>query len=200
MANSERSIPDADVDGFIALDDFVARAFRLSADELARAYPVPALLVTSLPDAAPLIPGAKLGQEVPIKRLEQSYRTTADEAQPLPDPVAVQLRYAGRVAFLTKRPGNHFPDMISIGRALNCDLILALTSVSKIHGLFHREAGGRWTYSDQASRNGTLLGGRKLSAGARHPLKDGDSIQVGLHFAALFLEPASLVAKLRPRR
>jgi hypothetical protein len=189
MSAPERSIPDVDVDGFVALDELVARTRRLSPQDVARVYNVPGLLV----DTAP--PGGD--KATSGERLEASYRRTTDEDSKAPDSVTVLLRYAGRIAFLTKRPGNLFPEMISIGRALNCDIILALGSVSKIHSLIHHEANGSWTYSDQASRNGSFLNGRRLPPGDRFPLKDGDRLVIGLDLACIFLEPTTLFARLR---
>lgn len=186
MATPERSIPGLDIDGFLSLEDLAARAKKLSSEELARVYNAPGLLVDTRP-----VPQAT------NQRLEASYKRTADEDHKLPDHVMVTVRYAGGVGFLTKRPGSLFPEMFSIGRALNCDLVLALTTVSKIHGLIHNEGNGRWTYSDQASKHGTILNGYKLPPGDRHALKNGDRLQIGLHLSCVFLEAASLLAKVR---
>src|SRR5581483_6115408 len=117
----QRSIPDVDIDGFVPNEDFAKRALRMAPAEYTRVYNVPALLVDMAPDAtAP----AGAATEIPSKRLEGSYRKTTDEDERLPDSTTMQLRYANRVAFLVKRPGNLFPEMISIGRALNCDIVL----------------------------------------------------------------------------
>jgi hypothetical protein len=190
MATPERSIPGVDIDGFVAVEDLAARIKRLGVEAVARTYRVPGLVVDASANRSATKP---MGSN---QRLEASYKSTTDEDQPLPDHMTVLLRYAGGIAFLTKRPGSLFPEMISIGRALNCDIVVALSSVSKIHGLVHDEGGGRWSYSDQASKNGTLLNGNKLTPGDRHPLASGDRLQIGLHLTCVFLEPASILARL----
>jgi hypothetical protein len=192
----ERAIPDIDVDGFVSLDDLASRARAYSRPDRDRVYNVPGLFVPPPGEGTDGKPISRSSESGRNARLEASYKRTADDDQKLPDPMVIELRYAGRVAFLTKRPGQPFPDIVSVGRALNCDIVLSLASVSKIHGLFHRESGGKWSYTDQKSRNGSFHNKRKLAADARTPLADGDLIQIGLDLEVVFLEPKSLFARL----
>lgn len=190
MGKVERAVPDVDPDGFVPPEAVLQRARALAPAEFLKVYSVPGLLVTGAPEDLAAQEGS---------RVEASIRRMADEDSALPDHVTVDLKYTNHIGFLTKRPGNLFPEMVSIGRALNCDIVLALSSVSKIHCLLHAEAGGKWTVSDQASRNGTLLNGKKLTPGNRVPLKDGDVLRIGLHLECVFLEPSSLRTRLLGR-
>ena len=105
------------------------------------------------------------------------------------------LRYLYEVGFLVKRPGNPFPQFVSIGRAPNNDLVFAVESVSKFHGYFTND-GSEWALTDYRSTNGTELNGRKLEPAVATPVKSGDRIRFGTHLCAEFLAPASLHAKL----
>ena len=104
--------------------------------------------------------------------------------------------YLDHVAFLAKRPGNPFPQMISIGRARNSDIVLALGTVSKVQCYFMM-TGDEWAIVDQRSRNGTYLNAQPLTPGTKTPLKDGDTIRLGAEVTVKFLLPDSLLAQLK---
>lgn len=108
---------------------------------------------------------------------------------------AKALRYQDRCGFLTKRPGNPFPRMISLGRAANSDLVVAVDSVSKFHGSF-TGAGEEWSFTDEESTNGSRVNGRELEPRRKRELKDGDVLLFGLEVQAVFFLPASLHAHL----
>jgi FHA domain len=103
--------------------------------------------------------------------------------------------YDGKVAFLRKRPGNPFPHMISVGRARNHDVCLALGTVSKVQCYFIRGADG-WSVVDQRSRNGTYLNGERLVPSRPAPLRDGDELRLGEEILAKFLHTESFVDSL----
>src|SRR5688572_18873132 len=52
-----------------------------------------------------------------------------------------------------------FPNMISVGRTRNNDIVISDVSVSKFHAFFTRGKDGGLYLQDSGSRNGTLLGG-----------------------------------------
>ena len=108
---------------------------------------------------------------------------------------ASALRYLHEIGFLVKRPGNPFPQFVSLGRAANNDLVFAVESVSKFHGYFTND-GGAWAVTDYRSTNGTELNGRKLEPAVATPVKSGDRIRFGTQLHAEFLDPVSLHAKL----
>ncbi|MEM9074815.1 MAG: FHA domain-containing protein, partial [Myxococcota bacterium] len=89
----------------------------------------------------------------------------------------------GWAAPVAKREGNPFPDRVSIGRAPNCDIVLRLPYVSKLHAHVVRDADG-WSLTDNQSANGTWINEVELPAGVRRQIQPGDWIRVG----ALHLE------------
>jgi hypothetical protein len=105
-------------------------------------------------------------------------------------------RYHNRLAFLVKGPGRPFPNMVSIGRALNSDIVLSLETISKFHGYFMKEKTG-WFFVDGKTTNGSHVNGRRMKPGEKHVVNDGDEVALGLEVRARFLLPATLFARLR---
>src|SRR5579883_107672 len=68
------------------------------------------------------------------------------------------------VVFLEKTDRNPFAHMITVGRAMNNDVVLADSTVSKVHAYFTRTPGG-WMLTDQHSTNGTYVEGKQLPDG-----------------------------------
>lgn len=64
---------------------------------------------------------------------------------------------------LAKKPGASFPDRITIGRTSNNDVVVADTSVSRLHA-YVRRAGAHWVVADAGSKNGSWLAGITLDA------------------------------------
>lgn len=91
------------------------------------------------------------------------------------DPYAAEWR----IASVKKREGNPYPDRFSIGRALNCDVVIRLPFVSKVHA--HVQVSGPSGYSlrDNDASNGTFVNGRKLEPKGTAALKLGDEIAFG---------------------
>ncbi|WP_437683505.1 FHA domain-containing protein [Sorangium sp. So ce131] len=65
-----------------------------------------------------------------------------------------------------------------IGRHASCDLRLDDARISGEHALL-RWIDGRWELRDLGSRNGTFVGGRRLSAGERVALEQGAAVTLG---------------------
>jgi DNA-binding response OmpR family regulator len=64
----------------------------------------------------------------------------------------------------------------TIGRAIECDVVVASKSVSREHTRIRRD-GRRWFVDDLGSTNGTYLNGERVVASLA--LMDGDSLKVG---------------------
>ena len=64
----------------------------------------------------------------------------------------------------------------TIGRAIECDVVVASKSVSREHTRIRRD-GRRWFVDDLGSTNGTYLNGERVVASL--PMMDGDSLKVG---------------------
>ncbi len=105
-------------------------------------------------------------------------------------------RYHGRATFVAKRPGNPFPNMVSIGRATSNDIVIALETISKLHGYFLRE-NDAWYYTDYQSTNGTVINDKRVEKGEKRLVQDGDRMELGLDIGAVFLLPRSLYERVR---
>ena len=84
-----------------------------------------------------------------------------------------------RLANILKRPGNPFPERISVGRANNCDVVLRLPFVSKLHAHFVGGPPGAMRLADNRSANGTTVAGRTLAPGEAIDVRSGDWIGFG---------------------
>jgi hypothetical protein len=170
--------------------DLRARLSKVSLDEFCKAHARPALHL-----ALQVKPSGKTARIVGPDGKSTEERSYERTAVIPPNAVSVQ-RYNDRIAFLSKRAGNPFPHMISVGRALNNDLVVVLSTVSKLHGYFLCE-GTTWTYIDHGSRNGTRINDTPLAKNERKTLAAGDRIQLGLELQAVFLTPEKLYDFLR---
>jgi pSer/pThr/pTyr-binding forkhead associated (FHA) protein len=88
-----------------------------------------------------------------------------------------------QVVPVKKNPDNPFPDRLTIGRATNCDVVIRLAFVSKVHAHLFIQA-GKLTLRDNKASNSTFHNRRKLEPGSSCSVKLGDI----LSFGALDLE------------
>jgi DNA-binding response OmpR family regulator len=96
------------------------------------------------------------------------------------------LEYAG--PFLTDPNGQEHrlaSQSASIGRAVDCDIVVSDKSVSRAHTRIRRD-GRRWFVDDLGSTNGTWLNGERVIGSLT--LLDGDSLKVG-DVAFVFHDP-----------
>ncbi len=181
MSYRDWTCPGADEGGFITFEELKERTSHYSLQEFSRLFPLPGLLVVYQEEP---------GQEVldptdrGVQLLTVSIRSRAI------------LRYLSKVAFLSKRPGNPFGHLISIGRSKNNDITIGVDSVSKVHGYFVAD-GDDWFFTDHGSTNGSRINDRVLERGDKYPLRDGDLLHLGLEVAFDFLGPRSLYMKTR---
>ncbi|MCA9656568.1 MAG: FHA domain-containing protein [Myxococcales bacterium] len=102
----------------------------------------------------------------------------ADMAE-LPESHIVPSGRCWQATKVMKRPGNPYPDRISIGRATNCDIVLRFAVVSKLHAHLSLRADGRLTLIDHGSANGTWHDGRRLVPGEPAAIGPGDALSFG---------------------
>jgi hypothetical protein len=188
VQGSSRPLPQRDEDGFFDREALRRGTVQLDASGFELAYPLPALLIAGPSD----LPRTPTPQDL---RRALSYRQTTLSAGPRHHKSRPLAAYAGRIAFLEKRPGNPFPAMVTIGRAVNNDVVILLETVSKFHGYF-THAGDGWTLTDQRSANGLHVNGITLESTKPHPIADGDRIRFGLDLAATFLLPRALFKRI----
>lgn len=180
MTESAWHTPDADDTGFVSLYRLAKRAGTLERDDFVRAYPVPAL-VAHYEEESIKDPAKEEGSGVQLLTMAM--------------PSSGILRYLNKICFLCKRPGNPYAHLVSIGRSHTNDIVLAVDSVSKVHGYFVEGAGG-WSYTDRSSTNGSALDGETIEPGTHVTLRDGCHIKIGLDVTLEVLEPVSLHARL----
>ena len=90
-----------------------------------------------------------------------------------------------------KAPRKPFPERISVGRALNCDVVLREASVSKLHAHFQKVLPDEALITDVKSANGTRVNGKKIGAGMAVRVVSGDTIQFG-GVVVVFVSPKAL--------
>lgn len=123
---------------------------------------------------------------------------------PSPNLAAAPSHEAGRpqIHAIRKRPGNPWPDRISVGRAGNCDIVLRAVSVSKLHAHFRPQqpeaaAGeGGLALIDCHSQNGTTIDGMRLHPDRPAPVSPGQRLVFG-RVAARLLDAGGLYDVLR---
>jgi len=79
---------------------------------------------------------------------------------------------------LAKKPGASFPDRITIGRTNNNDVVIADTSISRLHAYIRRD-GASWLLADAGSKNGSWLRGETLGARRETALPSRAMIKLG---------------------
>ncbi len=83
------------------------------------------------------------------------------------------------VIVVAKTTRNPFAGIITVGRAKNNDIILAATSVSKVHAYLKQGESGQWTAEDKNSTNHTTLNTVQLEPSQERPLSIGDELVFG---------------------
>ena len=149
MSHDAWTHPGLDEGGFISLDDLRRESRNQSEDSFLREYPQPGLLAVYQGRTESGLKELFSGSDDGVQLLTM---TTKGHSF---------LRYLGKVAFVTKRPGNPFGHLVSIGRSPQNDITVAVESVSKVHGYFMVE-GSSWCYTDHGSTNGSMLGDQIL--------------------------------------
>jgi pSer/pThr/pTyr-binding forkhead associated (FHA) protein len=76
--------------------------------------------------------------------------------------------------------------LLTVGRLESSDMPVSDRLVSRRHAEIEREH-GQYVLRDCGSRNGTFVNGQRISE--PHILRDGDEIQIGLEFKALYIDP-----------
>lgn len=181
--------PSPNAEGIYSVDELKAYARSVGASEFTAAFSNPALLF-----------GADIAEPASGSAIEKSIRRTVmadqdDKTSRVPS-IKPSSRLTNAMAFLQKRKGNPFPHMISLGRAMNNDIVILNASVSKLHGYFLRE-GESWFFTDHKSSNGTQTNGARVEPGKKTSLADRDRFRFGLDVTATLLFPKAVYSCLR---
>jgi hypothetical protein len=189
------ALPGASPEGLLTKEALQAQALSQTAEVFGKTWAYPALYVYDLTveDSTGAKPGP--GQPAARAKADQTSRPGVS-LMTMAIKSASALRYLHLIGFLVKRPGNPFPQFVSLGRAPNNDIVFSEDSISKFHGYFTGQQ-GQWAVTDFRSTNGSELNGKRLAPAVATPIKNGDRIRFGGLVCVEFLEPASLYAKLR---
>jgi len=102
------------------------------------------------------------------------------------------------IGFLVKRKdvdANPFTNMITIGRAINNDLVLPSGNISKFHAYVNVTSSGVYL-TDAKSTYGTYVSGKQLPPKEKHLLRSSESLRFG-NINCLFLTPICFYDYLR---
>jgi len=163
-------------DGLIGIRKLVQFAKEHGATEFEAAFPAPGLV---------------LGQYIAHRAAEPAPASKGGRFRTFKASSLDLLRYVDKVAFVAKRPGNTFPDIVFVGRGTTNDVILDVQSVSKLHGRFE-EQDGTWYFTDTDASLGTWLNGQQLQPASRHALASSDQLRIGPDLVAQFVHPREL--------
>ncbi len=91
------------------------------------------------------------------------------------------------VAWVRKRKGGVFTQLIGLGRTRNNDIVLPFDDISKYHAYFTLgPSDGALSVADAGSKNGTFVSGTRLEPKSPVPLRSSETLgfgnQVGLFF------------------
>jgi 2',3'-cyclic-nucleotide 2'-phosphodiesterase (5'-nucleotidase family) len=126
-------------------------------------------------------------------KMDGAFLVKRPRQRPIEMPAPVAISYATRLTKLDvdpfpnewriipvrKREGNPFPDRISLGRAPNCDVIIRLPSISKLHAHIFLDAAHSYSLADNGAANATFVNGKRLEAKNAVPIHLGDTISLG---------------------
>lgn len=148
------------------VEDYREEIQRYSRQNFMTLYPSPVLLMRN-PASVPQ--PAKLGPA--------GFMTRAQVAPTIPAaPLVVTNDYL--VVPVVKVEGHPFPDRIGVGRTKSTDINLNDRDVSKYHGYFS-DSGGKWSFTDAGSSNGTFIRGQRLAQNVKTAIEDGTDISLG---------------------
>ena len=91
-----------------------------------------------------------------------------------------------------------FPGMITIGRTINCDLVILDPKISKFHAYLVQDPKDRQRclLADAGSRNGTFLNGTRLKARRLTELTSGDEVRIGSRLLLRFYQAEAFLAAI----
>jgi hypothetical protein len=167
------------------LTEWQAQKRQLTRDAFGRAFPYPFLLRRAH--------ARKEGEEGgDFGEQKLGFRTNVSDAGTTQDVPTGSVRMLGALVLpIVKKPTNPYPERISVGRALNCDVVIRDGSVSKLHGHFTPVSALEAELVDRASQNGTRVNGVPLKPEIAKRVGPGDTIIFGA-IAVQFLDAKKL--------
>jgi hypothetical protein len=166
--------------------DYLSELRKLGRDAFLRAYPNPVLVHHFARDAARAAAHIEGLAGAAKFRTSQAGRGAKGAAL-----AGDRSDLEAAVHPLKKRPGNPYPDTITVGRAETNDVVLPYDDLSKLHAYFTRSPEGTLLVADAGSTNGTWLAGEKLAPNASRRVAARDQLSLGEHELEVFA-PAAL--------
>ncbi|HEX6239779.1 MAG TPA: FHA domain-containing protein [Polyangiales bacterium] len=118
---------------------------------------------------------------------ERAFRT---EYVSLSDVMASRAQSPGQreVLLIKKREGALFSGHIGVGRTPNLDICIPRHGISKFHAYFSVGADGNYQLTDKDSKNGTFVGGTRLTQGVPVPIPNNTEVRFAAHVFR-FMQP-----------
>lgn len=164
----------------LALDVLKSLSESLGRDNFVTRYPMGFLVRRAA--AGSLVPGAAHNEEPGSAAL--AFKTSVVDRRSLramltEDEDTAEDPADWTVIAVEKRRGNPYPERISIGRATNCDIVLRVEGISKLHAHLIVADGVVDQIVDQNSANGTYVNATRLTPGQPAALVPGDKLRFG---------------------
>jgi hypothetical protein len=85
-------------------------------------------------------------------------------------------------------------NIIIIGRASSCDVVLSAEGISRNHARLERGPDGKWSVVDLGSTNGTFLESSRLLPDVPEPFLPGHTLRIGSYYMRLQVSQAPVAA------
>jgi hypothetical protein len=156
-------------------------------------------MAAALRDAAGGLTDADVTQFAPAQTtISLATRLLPEKPAPEPtalgdglDPALALGLAAGETKLLIAQKGQEVrgvrldKDIIVIGRASSCDVVLAAEGISRTHARLERGPDGRWVAVDLGSTNGTFLESSRLLPDVPEPFLPGHTLRIGAYYMRL---------------
>jgi hypothetical protein len=157
---------------------FANQAASLSREEFVEQFPVPFLIVDRETK------GMDTKEYKTMEATDSAAGRKTDPGRPVRTEYGEQF-----ISTLEKSIRNSFGNMVTVGRAPNNDVVIAHSSISKLHAYFREDrAKQKWTLTDTGSTNGTFMTGQSLPANEPVPLESGQAVTFGGAVTGTFFE------------
>ena len=126
---------------------------------------------------------------------ERAFRT---EYVSLSDVMASRAQSPGQreVLLVKKREGALFSGHIGVGRTPNLDICIPRHGISKFHAYFSVGGDGSYQLTDKDSKNGTFVGGTRLTQGVPVSIPNNTEVRFAAHVFR-FMQPLHFYELIR---
>jgi hypothetical protein len=120
-----------------------------------------------------LLKRPRRGVQPPTNLPQMRFETQGEKTEI--DPFAAEWR----IAPVRKKAENPFPERLVVGRAPNCDVVLRVPTISKVHAHIMVQAGGAFVLRPAPSTQTILHNYRNIEPGGERRLALGDHVCFG---------------------